>query len=240
MKDNSSYRDMRVTVFCHSSVSVIREFNRIRVFQATCGRIFSSCSHVSQAEKAHQATAFEIRKNEAEPQRRRALAAERDLSELRQAAHGWLAMAHTKKLEAIADARSSGFAEGKTRGRKEATLESEEEICSLKLELDNVRQALSEQRSRSHQERLILREDTAYARDEAVGMIAAVGSAGLVALHKAREVWLARGRAEGFAAGVAEGKAVGREEGVAIGRTDFVREMRMETKETNDADVKVR
>lgn len=208
--------------------------------QAICCHPLSSCSHVSQAEKARQAAAFEIRKNEAEPQRRRARAAERDLSELRQAAHGWLAVAHTQKLEAVADARSSGFAEGKTRGREEATLESEEEICSLKLELDNVRKALSVQRSRSHRERLILREEIANARDEAVGMIAAVGSTGLAALHKSREVWLARGRAEGFAAGLAEGKVVGREEGIAIGRTDFASGMRMETEEASEAEVKVR
>lgn len=206
--------------------------------EAPFGRPRSSCSHASRPEEARQATACEIRKNEVEPQRRRARAAERDLSELRQAAHGWLAVAHTRKLEAVADATSSGFVEGKMRGREEASLESEEEICSLKLELVNVRQALSEQISRSHRERLILREEIAYARDEAVGMLAAVGSAGLEALHKSREVWTARGRAEGFAAGLAEGKAVGRERGIAIGRTDFASGMRAETEEASEAEAK--
>ncbi|CAN0107170.1 unnamed protein product, partial [Ectocarpus sp. 13 AM-2016] len=118
---------------------------------------------------ARRELAAEIRENEVQPQKFRADAAERDLSELRQAAHGWLSAAHALKLEAVAEARENGFAEG--------------------------RGDLLEQLERSHRERLALREEVLVARTEAVDAIAAMGEAGAAALVKSRDVWRAEGRA---------------------------------------------
>ncbi|CAM9775670.1 unnamed protein product [Ectocarpus sp. 4 AP-2014] len=118
---------------------------------------------------ARRELAAEIRENEVQPQKLRADAAERDLSELRQAAHGWLAAAHASKLEAVAEARENGFAEG--------------------------RGDLLEQLERSRRERLALREEVLVARTEAVDAIAAMGEAGAAALVKSRDVWRAEGRA---------------------------------------------
>lgn len=120
-------------------------------------------------EDARRELAAEIREEEVQPQKLRADAAESDLSELRQAAHGWLSAAHALKLEAVAEARESGFAEG--------------------------RGDMLEQLERSHRERLALREEVLAARTEAVDAIAAMGEAGAAALVKSRDVWKAEGRA---------------------------------------------
>ena len=207
-------------------------------------------SQVSLAEDAREATAREIRANEVEPQRRRANAAETDLSELRQATHRWLALAHVLKLEAAADARASSYAEGRTHGREEASLKSEAEKLLLREELVKTKQVLLEQSSRSRLERQALQEEVVEARHEAVEMLREAGAAGMIALNKSREVWMAKGRAEGFDAGLAEGKAVGRMEGIAVGRADSTEEsrtrlraaeeMRAEADAASEAEAKLR
>ncbi|CAM9455615.1 unnamed protein product, partial [Ectocarpus sp. 12 AP-2014] len=95
--------------------------------------VISLRTALSSQDDARRELAAEIRENEVQPQKFRADAAERDLSELRQAAHGWLSAAHALKLEAVAEARENGFAEG--------------------------RGDLLEQVELSHQERLALREE---------------------------------------------------------------------------------
>lgn len=181
-------------------------------------------SHASRAEEARTALALEIRANEVEPQRRRADAAEAGLSELRQAAHGWLSAAQVIKLEASAEARAKGYSEGRARGRSEGELEADAKMRSLRAEVHQAREAFLDLLARSQRERLSLREEAVEARNEAVEMVAAVGAAGAAALAKSRDVWVAQGRAEGFASGLAEGlaegSAVGREEGRAQGRAD--------------------
>lgn len=113
-----------------------------------------------------------------EPERFRADTAERDLAELRQATHGWLAAGHALKLQAAEEARKSGYAEGYAEGRAE---------------LRAARAAFSEQLLRS-------RREVAAARAETVELVAAAGAAGAAALSKSRDVWRAQGRAEGIAA----------------------------------------
>eukprot|EP00904_Undaria_pinnatifida_P007104 jgi/Undpi1/3523/HiC_scaffold_16.g06895.m1 len=140
---------------------------------------------------------------EVEPQRKRADAAETELSELRQATHNWLAAAHALKLEAAAEAHAKGYLDGHAQGRAEAELEAEAEKNTLRTELHTAREALSGQLSQARRERLALVEEVATARSEAVEMVAAVGAAGTAALTKSRTAWLAEGRAEGFAAGLA-------------------------------------
>ncbi|CAN0488102.1 unnamed protein product, partial [Ectocarpus sp. 12 AP-2014] len=131
--------------------------------------VISLRTALSSQDDARRELAAEIRENEVQPQKFRADAAERDLSELRQAAHGWLSAAHALKLKAVAEARENGFAEG--------------------------RRDLLEQLERSHRERLALREEVLVARTEAIDAIAAMGEAGAAALVKSRDVWRAEGRA---------------------------------------------
>lgn len=168
-----------------------------------------------------------------EPEKRRADAAEAGLSELRQAAHGWLSTAHTLKLEAAAEARASGFSEGRVRGRSEGSGEAEAEMLSLRTELGAAREAFAAQLTLARKERLALREEVLEARTEACDMVAAAGAAGAAALTKSREVWVAEGRVEGYAGGMAEGLAEGRAagraegmmEGRALGRGDTNKEL---------------
>lgn len=156
-----------------------------------------------------------------EPERRRADTAEAGLSELRQAAHGWLSTAHVLKLEAAAEARMSGFSEGRIRGRSEGAGEAEAEMLSLRTELGVAREAFAAQMTLARKERLALREEVLEAKTEACEMVAAAGAAGAAALTKSREVWVAEGRVEGFSRGVADGLAEGR----AFGRADVNEEL---------------
>lgn len=196
-------------------------------------------SHASRAEEARIALALEIRENEVEPEKRRADAAEAGLSELRQAAHGWLSTAHTLKLEAAAEARASGFAEGRVRGRSEGAGEAEAEMLSLRSELGAAREAFAAQLTLARKERLALREEVLEARTEACDIVAAAGAAGAAALAKSREVWVAEGRVEGYAGGMAEGLAEGRAagraegmvEGRALGRGDANKELAVRVSE---------
>lgn len=146
----------------------------------------------------HRALAARIRATEVEPQRLRADAAENDLSELRQATHGWLSAAHALKLEAVAEARESGHADGYAEGRAE---------------LQAARASFSEQLAHS-------RREVAVARSEAFDLVAAAGSAGTAALVKSRDFWRAYGRAEGIAAAAGAAGQAGAPVAVAVAVSD--------------------
>lgn len=173
---------------------------RLPLFPTPLSLPFRPSSH----EEARKALAAEIRANEVEPQKTRADAAENDLSELRQATHGWLAAAHALKLEAVAEARKSGHADGYADGRAE---------------LQAARASFSEQLAQSRQE-------VAAARSEAVDLVAAAGAAGAAALAKSRDVWRASGRAEGIAAAAATVAGQAGAGAVAGAEEDAAAEMR--------------
>lgn len=215
--------------------------HKTETFSALLSSFLLSDSQASQAEKAKEALALEIRAKEVEPERQRADASESKLSELRQAAHGWLATAHALKLEAAAEARVNGYTEGRERGRSEGKVAVEAETRSLQMELHEAREVFSELLLRSHGERLSLKEEVVAARGETVGVLAAAGAAATVALTKSREASLAKGRAEGFEAGrlqgLAEGVASGRAEGLALGRADAEVELSERTRAAEEGKV---
>lgn len=159
--------------------------------------------HASRTEENRKALMCEIRQNEVEPQRKRADAAEAELTELREAAQGWLSTAHASRMEAAAEARATGYLQG----RSEASAEANAENLSLRSELKETHDTLADHRARSREERLVLREAVAEARADAYTLVSKAGTAGTAAIEASRDDWRAQGYTEGFAQGQAHAEA---------------------------------
>lgn len=147
--------------------------------------------------------ALEIRNTEVEPQRRRADAAEAGLAELRTAANGWLAAAHTSQLDAAAEARATGYMQGHAEGQSDG----EADKRSLKTELNKLQEEFSAYRAESREERLVLREAVADATQEAYSTVAAAATAGATAMEVSRDMWKKQGKMEGEKEGFEAGRA---------------------------------